>query len=49
MTIHQYGALNSPQWFNTGMHWAYGIEGDAKGQYFFDFELNKAVKSVNRL
>ena len=47
MMIHQYGALNSPQWFNTGMHWAYGIEGDAKGQYFFDFELNKAVKSVN--
>lgn len=47
MMIHQYGALNSPQWFNTGVHWAYGIEGDAKGQYFFDFELNKAVKSVN--
>lgn len=47
MMIHQYGALNSPQWFNTGMHWAYGIEGDAKGQYHFDFELNKAVKSIN--
>ena len=47
MMLHQYGALNSPQWFNTGMHWAYGIEGDAKGQYYFDFELNKAVQSVS--
>lgn len=47
MMLHQYGALNSPQWFNTGIHWAYGIEGDAKGQYYFDFELNKAVQSVS--
>ena len=45
MMIHQHGALNSPQWFNTGIHWAYGIAGDAKGQYHFDFELQKAVKS----
>ena len=49
MMLHQYGALNSPQWFNTGLHWAYGIEGDPKGQYHFDFELDKAVKSVNAL
>jgi len=47
MMIHQHGALNSPQWFNTGIHWAYGITGSPKGQYHFDFELNKAVKSVN--
>ena len=47
MMIHQHGALNSPQWFNTGIHWAYGIAGSPKGQYHFDFELNKAVKSVN--
>lgn len=47
MMLHQHGALNSPQWFNTGIHWAYGIEGDAKGQYYFDFELNKAVQSVS--
>ena len=47
MMIHQYGALNSPQWFNTGIHWAYGIEGDAKGQWHYDFEVNNAVKSTS--
>ena len=47
MMIHQYGALNSPQWFNTGLHWAYGIEGTAKGQWHYDFEVQKAVRSVN--
>jgi len=47
MMIHQFGALNSPQWFNTGMHWAYGIEGSAKGQWYYDFSLEKAVKSIN--
>lgn len=29
----QLGAPNSPQWFNTGLHWAYGIEGEASGQW----------------
>jgi ribonucleoside-diphosphate reductase alpha chain len=24
------GAPNSPQWFNTGLHWAYGIDGPAR-------------------
>ena len=47
MMIHQQGALNSPQWFNTGIHWAYGITSDPKGQYYFDMELQKAVESVN--
>ena len=47
MMIHQHGALNSPQWFNTGIHWAYGITGDPKGQYYFDMELQKAVESVS--
>ncbi|MCG3199773.1 MAG: vitamin B12-dependent ribonucleotide reductase [Candidatus Omnitrophica bacterium] len=32
----QMGAPNSPQWFNTGLHWAYGIEGPAQGHYFVD-------------
>ncbi len=45
--IHQYGAFNSPQWFNTGQFWAYGILGDAKGQYYFDFEKMEAVPSTN--
>jgi len=33
----QYGAPNSPQWFNTGLHWAYGIEGAAAGQWRVDY------------
>ena len=27
MLASQMGAPNSPQWFNTGLHWAYGIDG----------------------
>ncbi len=32
--IYQMGAPNSPQWFNTGLAWAYGITGEAQGHYF---------------
>jgi ribonucleoside-diphosphate reductase alpha chain len=31
MLAHQIGAPNSPQWFNTGLHHAHGIEGPAQG------------------
>ncbi len=34
MLARQIGAANSPQWFNTGLHWAYGISGPAQGHYF---------------
>ncbi len=27
MLARQMAAPNSPQWFNTGLHWAYGIDG----------------------
>src|SRR5665213_1280426 len=36
MLARQIGAANSPQWFNTGLHWAYGIAGPAQGHYFVD-------------
>ncbi|MBI4044264.1 MAG: vitamin B12-dependent ribonucleotide reductase [Candidatus Diapherotrites archaeon] len=36
MLIHQYGAPNSPQWFNTGLNYAYGITGNAQGHYYTD-------------
>jgi ribonucleoside-diphosphate reductase alpha chain len=29
-------APNSPQWFNTGLHWAYGITGPAQGHSYCD-------------
>ncbi len=31
MLLHQMAAPNSPQWFNTGLNWAYGITGPARG------------------
>ncbi|MBG81585.1 MAG: ribonucleoside-diphosphate reductase, adenosylcobalamin-dependent [Phycisphaerae bacterium] len=33
MMLHQAAAPNSPQWFNTGLHWAYGISGPPQGHY----------------
>nr|WP_038038299.1 vitamin B12-dependent ribonucleotide reductase [Thermorudis peleae] len=36
MLLHQIAAPNSPQWFNTGLHWAYGITGPAQGHYYVD-------------
>ncbi len=32
----QKAAPNSPQWFNTGLHWAYGIDGPSQGHYYVD-------------
>ena len=36
MLALQMAAPNSPQWFNTGLHWAYGIEGPPQGHYYVD-------------
>jgi ribonucleoside-diphosphate reductase alpha chain len=36
MLVHQMAAPNSPQWFNTGLAWAYRITGPAQGHYFVD-------------
>src|SRR6187401_1690436 len=38
-------APNSPQWFNTGLHWAYGIDGPSQGHYYVDFKTGKLTKS----
>jgi ribonucleoside-diphosphate reductase alpha chain len=45
MLANQMAAPNSPQWFNTGLHWAYGIDGPAQGHHYVDFETGKLVKS----
>jgi ribonucleoside-diphosphate reductase alpha chain len=47
MLARQVGAPNSPQWFNTGLHWAYGISGPAQGHYFVDPKTNEVMKSAN--
>ncbi|MCB9506107.1 MAG: vitamin B12-dependent ribonucleotide reductase [Myxococcales bacterium] len=36
MLAHQMVAPNSPQWFNTGLNWAYGITGPAQGHWRVD-------------
>ena len=36
MLAKQMAAPNSPQWFNTGLHYAYGISGPSQGHYFVD-------------
>ncbi len=38
MLLNQMAAPNSPQWFNTGLHWAYGITGSSQGHYYVDPE-----------
>ncbi len=45
MLANQMAAPNSPQWFNTGLHWAYGINGPAQGHYYVDAETGKLTKS----
>jgi len=45
MLATQMGAPNSPQWFNTGLHWAYGIDGPAQGHYYVDFKTGKVKAS----
>ncbi len=47
MLARQVAAPNSPQWFNTGLHWAYGIEGPAQGHYFIDPTTSELIRSVN--
>ena len=41
MMLHQVSAPNSPQWFNTGLNWAYGISGPAQGHFVTDPETGK--------
>jgi len=36
MLAKQMAAPNSPQWFNTGLNWAYGISGPSQGHYYVD-------------
>src|SRR5262245_43477169 len=45
MLAAQMAAPNSPQWFNTGLHWAYGIDGPAQGHHYVDHWTCELVKS----
>ncbi len=51
MLAMQMAAPNSPQWFNTGLHWAYGIDGPSQGHFYVDpatGELKRSHSSYER-
>ncbi len=45
MLMMQMAAPNSPQWFNTGLNWAYGITGQAQGHWYVDPKTKEAKLS----
>ncbi len=47
MLANQMAAPNSPQWFNTGLYWAYGIDGPAQGHHYVDYKSGKLVESAS--
>ncbi|WP_101068122.1 vitamin B12-dependent ribonucleotide reductase [Roseovarius salinarum] len=47
MLARQMAAPNSPQWFNTGLHWAYGIDGPSQGHYYVDPETEELTRSTS--
>ena len=47
MLASQMAAPNSPQWFNTGLHWAYGIDGPAQGHFHVDPVSGEALPSAS--
>ncbi len=47
MLATQMAAPNSPQWFNTGMHWAYGIDGPSQGHFYVDYKSGKLTRSTS--
>ena len=47
MLAAQMAAPNSPQWFNTGMHWAYGIDGPSQGHFYVDYESGELTRSAS--
>ena len=51
MLANQMCAPNSPQWFNTGLHYAYGISGPAQGHSYVDpvsGEMRKSTSAYER-
>jgi len=46
MLAMQMVAPNSPQWFNTGLHWAYGIDGPSQGHFYVDYKTGKLTPSA---
>lgn len=47
MLCAQLCAPNSPQWFNTGLFWAYGINGPAQGHFYVDYKTGQLTASTS--
>jgi ribonucleoside-diphosphate reductase alpha chain len=47
MLCMQMSAPNSPQWFNTGLYWAYGIDGPSQGHFYVDHETEELKASTS--
>ena len=47
MLARQMAAPNSPQWFNTGLHYAYSLSGPSQGHYYVDPKTKEMVKAAN--
>jgi ribonucleoside-diphosphate reductase alpha chain len=47
MLAAQVCAPNSPQWFNTGLHWAYGIDGPGQGHWYVDHRTGESTASAS--
>jgi ribonucleoside-diphosphate reductase alpha chain len=47
MLAAQMCAPNSPQWFNTGLHWAYGIDGPGQGHFYVDHDTGELTVSAS--
>ncbi len=45
MILKQMGAPNSPQWFNTGLNFAYGTTGPAQGHFYVDQKSGEVRES----
>ncbi len=49
LCLHQYGAFNSPVWFNVGLHHQYGIGNNAgEGGWFWDEKIGRASRSPSQ-
>lgn len=47
MLANQMAAPNSPQWFNTGLNWAYGITGPSQGHFYVDYKTGELTQSAD--
>ena len=46
LCLNQYGAFNSPVWFNVGLYHQYGVgKGAGAGNYFYNRETGKAERA----